>query len=93
MADSETAFDKFEVGRDVPNKPLDKAGNRSSSESEAESMSETVPHPQVEKQTTPAIVPTLPDWDGPDDPGDPRNWPMWKKVYHTIVVGLIGFGV
>jgi hypothetical protein len=31
------------------------------------------------------------EFDGPDDPDDPLNWPAWKKVYHTTMVGLLGF--
>lgn len=29
----------------------------------------------------------LQDWDGPGDPEDPLNWPLWKQVYHTAMVG------
>jgi hypothetical protein len=29
------------------------------------------------------------DWDGPDDPENPMNWSMWKKVYVASVPGLI----
>ena len=34
---------------------------------------------------------TAQDWTGPDDPGNPRNWPFAKKVYHTIIPGLFAF--
>lgn len=30
-------------------------------------------------------------WDGPTDPGNPRNWSTWKKVFHTAVPALYGF--
>lgn len=30
-------------------------------------------------------------WDGPTDPGNPQNWPTWKKVFHTAVPALYGF--
>jgi hypothetical protein len=26
------------------------------------------------------------DWDGPDDPHNPRNWPTWKRA---MLVGII----
>jgi hypothetical protein len=36
---------------------------------------------------------TAQDWNGPDDPENPMNWPAWKKVYTTTMVGLIAFVV
>lgn len=26
------------------------------------------------------------DWDGPDDPHNPRNWPTWRRA---MLVGMI----
>jgi hypothetical protein len=43
--------------------------------------------------------PTLPletnviDWNGPDDPDNPQNWPRWLKVFHATMPGLFGFAV
>lgn len=31
------------------------------------------------------------DWTGPDDPGNPQNWPFLKKVYHTLIPTSIAF--
>ena len=31
------------------------------------------------------------DWDSPEDAGNPRNWPTWKRVYHTSIPALYGF--
>jgi hypothetical protein len=31
------------------------------------------------------------DWDGPDDPGNPHNWPKSKRIYHTIIPAAIAF--
>ena len=28
---------------------------------------------------------TAQDWNGPDDPENPHNWPLWQRVYHTYV--------
>ena len=36
---------------------------------------------------------SLTDWNGPDDPNNPHNWPMWLKFYHATVPGLFGFAV
>lgn len=36
---------------------------------------------------------TAVDWTGPDDPGNPQNWPMWKKIYQTLAIGILAFGV
>lgn len=32
------------------------------------------------------------DFDGPDDPYRPINWPMWKKVVVTILYSLCTMG-
>ncbi|KAJ4336711.1 hypothetical protein N0V95_008549 [Ascochyta clinopodiicola] len=49
----------------------------------------------TEKQ---AATPTQPsqvgtDWNGPDDPDNPQNWPLWMRVYHATTPGLFGFAV
>ena len=36
-------------------------------------------------------LPVQLDWESPDDPGNPRNWPKAKKVFHTAVPALYGF--
>lgn len=30
------------------------------------------------------------DWDGPDDPANPLNWPSRKRWAHIIMVSLLG---
>lgn len=27
----------------------------------------------------------LVDWDGPDDPQNPRNWPAWKRMTQVVL--------
>ncbi|KAI1390884.1 MFS general substrate transporter [Hypoxylon trugodes] len=34
------------------------------------------------------IDPNIVDWDGPDDPNNPLNWPGPKKVFHIAYVSL-----
>ncbi|CAG8973086.1 hypothetical protein HYALB_00009390 [Hymenoscyphus albidus] len=31
------------------------------------------------------------DWESPDDPENPHNWPLWKKIYHTAIPAFYGF--
>lgn len=31
---------------------------------------------------------TAQDWDGEDDPDNPLNWPVLKKIYHTSIPAL-----
>jgi hypothetical protein len=31
------------------------------------------------------------EWGSPEDPGNPRNWSMMKKVLHTAIPALYGF--
>jgi hypothetical protein len=33
------------------------------------------------------------DWNGPDDPDNPHNWPLWLRIYHATTPGLFGFAV
>ncbi|KAJ4983472.1 Polyamine transporter 4-like protein 1 [Stagonosporopsis vannaccii] len=50
----------------------------------------------AEKQTPTTPSPSAPpalDWDGPNDPDNPHNWPLWQRVYHATTPGLFGFAV
>ncbi|GAB7361428.1 hypothetical protein MBLNU230_g1484t1 [Neophaeotheca triangularis] len=42
-----------------------------------------------EKQEETNIV----DWDGPDDPENPQNWPLPKKLWITAICGMMTFVV
>ncbi|KAH7351261.1 MFS multidrug transporter-like protein [Rhexocercosporidium sp. MPI-PUGE-AT-0058] len=42
---------------------------------------------KAEQQAPPAIL----DWDGPDDPDNPLNWPQWKRNFHVIPPAIISF--
>lgn len=60
-------------------------------------------HDDLEKATTgrshdstaepAARVVTATDWTGPLDPGNPHNWSLLKRCYHTFAVGAISFAV
>ncbi|KAB8230050.1 MFS transporter [Aspergillus alliaceus] len=39
----------------------------------------------LEKKADSNIV----DWDGPEDPGNPRNWPKQKRWAHVIIVSIL----
>ena len=39
-------------------------------------------------QPTPS---TILDWNGPNDPDNPMNWPRWKRHYHVIPPAIISF--
>lgn len=28
------------------------------------------------------------DWEGPDDPQNPRNWPAWKRMTQVILASV-----
>ncbi|THV48324.1 hypothetical protein BGAL_0255g00100 [Botrytis galanthina] len=44
----------------------------------------------VESQDQRIVVPPL-QWNGPDDPDNPLNWPVWKKNVHVFTPALISF--
>jgi MFS family permease len=49
--------------------------------------------------TSPAEVPNhkapaaVVDWDGPNDPANPKNWSLGLRIYHTLLPALYGFSV
>jgi hypothetical protein len=47
--------------------------------------------PRVGSPLRPVV--TAQDWTGPDDPENPHNWPLWKRVYTTAVVAFVAFAV
>jgi hypothetical protein len=50
---------------------------------------------QYTQHSAPTVhrVVTAQDWTGPDDPENPHNWPLWKRIWHTIPPGLFAFSV
>lgn len=38
-----------------------------------------------------SIAPAELDWDSPDDPDNPKNWTLRKKIYHLACIGLYAF--
>jgi hypothetical protein len=48
-----------------------------------------------EERDTPVLPPasSITDWNGPDDPDNPHNWPLWLRLYHATTPGLFGFAV
>ena len=49
--------------------------------------------PDPEKgDAVPISLPNDPnDWNGPDDPQNPMNWPRVKKYAHVVSPALMGF--
>ena len=45
---------------------------------------------QLEKSDE-VVDPNIVDWDGPDDPSNPMNWPPWKVKAHIFLVSSITF--
>ena len=44
-----------------------------------------------QKKEDQAVDPNIVDWDGPDDPLNPMNWPAWKINAHIFLVSAITF--
>ncbi|GMM49458.1 hypothetical protein DASB73_004160 [Starmerella bacillaris] len=51
---------------------------------ESESEEKSNPFADVEFAQGKTIV----DWDGPDDPENPHNWKLWRKLVVTILISL-----
>lgn len=45
--------------------------------------------PQQKHTTTAAAL----DWDGPEDPDNPKTWSFRKRLFHSMVPGLFNFVV
>ena len=63
----------------------------SGSEGEVEGAAEpgTTPAKQDEKSSDPNII----EFDGPDDPGNPKNWSTGRKIAITCAFGMLSFVV
>jgi hypothetical protein len=59
------------------------------SNKESENLDSTTLENDIE--AAPAPISERLDWDFPDDIGNPRNWPVPKKVFHSVVPALYGF--
>lgn len=46
---------------------------------------------QATKTTEEPHDPNVVDWDGPDDPENPMNWPQHKKVLNIVLISLFTF--
>jgi hypothetical protein len=44
---------------------------------------------QVPSETKSTNDPNIVDWDGPNDPENPMNWPTSKKITNIALVSLI----
>ena len=91
MDDNQSSID---VGTDV------EKDDSSISDLESAHIREQAPaisrHPtQYTQHSAPAVhrVVTAQDWIGPDDPENPHNWPLWKRIWHTVPPGLFAFSV
>jgi hypothetical protein len=58
---------------------------------EKPSISDDVYHDQQLSESGEAAIDqerkdNIVDWDGPDDPHNPRNWPTWKRMIQVVLV-------
>ena len=76
---------------------MSSVSSKGSAKSSLEDSLDRQPEPDVEQQRpiegySPAFEkipdvrsPPVDDWDGPEDPENPWNWPFWKRCYHTFI--------
>ena len=70
------------------------ADTRASSETDVERGEQDMSSKIEKEQDSPAPPTAAPaglDWDGPDDPDNPHNWAIWKRVFNTAATGLLAF--
>ena len=51
----------------------------------------TTHHTQENRHEPATKVTTAQDWTGPDDPGNPYNWSLGKRICHTFMGGGLLF--
>jgi hypothetical protein len=86
MVDKETC-QKPDINEDPVQEKMKESLDMSNKESEV--LDSTTLENDIEAASAP-ISERL-DWDSPDDLGNPRNWPVPKKIFHTVVPALYGF--
>lgn len=70
---------------------MSSVSSKDSAKSSLEDSLDRQPEPDVEQQrpteekAPEERAPPVDDWDGPDDPENPWNWPFWKRCYHTFI--------
>jgi hypothetical protein len=92
------------IGVDLEKEWDDNLEKRSTSESSSiqeperlrrkEDHGDTAVSPDHDVESSPVHrVVTAQDWTGPHDPENPHNWPLWKRIYHTVPPALFAFAV
>lgn len=76
-----------------PEKDLEAAiqprNSQSSTIANKENLGIESPIPSKDVEAPPAM--TKLDWESIDDPLNPMNWPVGKKVFHTVFPAFYGF--
>ena len=67
-------------------KDVDNHGDLEANICKSSDTSDTI----VEKDSN-GVDPNIVDWDGPEDPTNPMNWPAWKVKAHIFLVSAITF--
>lgn len=62
--------------------------SRNSLESGVRSAAEEIEKPNHFSDVEWAKGKTIVDWEGPDDPQNPQNWKLWRKILATIMISL-----
>jgi hypothetical protein len=108
MEKGEAAIDlpqEQELGIKTSNLDLEKAGsgirpvaneeNKRYSSAASSSDDEEAAHDHHRHDPELAVkrVVTAQDWTGPDDPENPHNWSLSKRMWHTMQPALFGFAV
>jgi hypothetical protein len=49
----------------------------------------------MDNNRSPEVSPDLQvedmEWDNPREKRNPKNWPLWKKLFHTAVPCILAF--
>ena len=54
-------------------------------------MEQNTPSSTIENDNEKLPDPNEVDWDGPDDPKNPRNWPTWRRAMLVTVITCVVF--
>jgi len=98
MADSrmQSSTSTLSVDQDVPDMEKPTAGDiygedDSDSVENGDGGKVQQQNQDLEKGPSKHSHPAALDWDGPDDPENPHNWPVGKKIMHIIAPAVISY--
>ena len=86
MMNYKPSSSESEMGQDRDLEKLDNLDNLDNLDKEETEPEAAVPEIEAEEED-----PNIVDWDGPDDPANPKNWSSFRRWLIVVCMGLMTF--